>query len=200
MNAADILEDRFPDLLPPEVRHLPALRELRHWHLSLAGVTLPGPWAEFGVYNGKNLRRYMLPAATGRQVYAFDSWEGLPEHWDRGPSMPPRPAGVFRTRVPEFSGYNNVVIVKGLFKDTLPQHMDGPPWSFLSLDADLYSSTAEVLQAMDKRIVPGTVLRFDEYQGYETAHLHEQKAFHEWGRQVEWFTRGRYGATCRVLS
>lgn len=205
MNPDDILEDYFEP--PAEVAHLQPLRKTKEWHISMGAVTLPGPWAEFGVAKGRNIRKFMLPWSKGAPIIGFDSWQGLPEAWDRGiiAERPPtiKPKGHFACDMPQdLAKHPQVTLVKGWFKDTCPEWASGSPWAFISMDADLYSSTAQVLDIMNSRIVPGTVIRFDEYQGYEKAPEHEQKALEEWmvwgKREVEWICRGRYGATCRV--
>lgn len=41
----------------------------------------PGLFIECGVYAGESIRK--IAAATPCTVYGFDSFEGLPERWDR---------------------------------------------------------------------------------------------------------------------
>ena len=50
---------------------------------------------------------------------------------------------------------------------------------FIHFDADLYSSTKTVLDILADRIVPGTVIQFDEYFNYPGWQDGEYKAFKE---------------------
>lgn len=53
------------------------------------------------------------------------------------------------------------------------------PAAFLHIDCDLYSSTANIFASLGDRIVPGTILMFDEYFNYPNWQAHEHKAFME---------------------
>jgi hypothetical protein len=132
-----------------------------------------GLYAEFGVYHGKSLRsiRALLDPAT--PLYAFDSFEGLPEAWNGFP------AGTFATSArPDLP---NTHLIVGRFDDTLPGFVQAHPEhvSFLHIDCDLYSSTRTVLTVLSDRIVPGTVILFDEIFGWAGFGCHEYRAFCE---------------------
>ena len=72
-------------------------------------------------------------------------------------------------------------LVVGWFDDTLPgflaDHQDEV--AFLHLDADLYSSTRTVLQALRPRLRKGTVILFDEYFNFPGWEAHEHRAWTE---------------------
>lgn len=164
---------------------------------TLDRVSLGGPFAQFGVYEGRTARQYLEPA--GRELWLFDSFEGLPEDWEKGVTTEPK--GKYACRLPAFG--DNVKIVAGWFEDTLPRFRKGEPFALIDIDCDLYSSTRTVLKEMNNRIVPGTVLRFDELISYPNWRDHEWRAFRYWcrkfEREVEWFDRGRvYWASCVV--
>ncbi len=53
------------------------------------------------------------------------------------------------------------------------------PLRLLHMDADLYSATAFVLDALKTNIVPGTVIVFDEMLHYPGFEHHELRAFAE---------------------
>ena len=145
---------------------------------ALRKVTLKGLTLEFGVAEGVSLRT--IAGAVEGPVHGFDSFEGLPEDW------PGRhePQGAYSTagRLPEVP--KNVTLHKGWFDATLPaflnEHRDVV--SFLHLDCDLYASTNTVLDLLADRIVPGTVIVFDEYFNYVSWRDHEFKAFQEFVR------------------
>lgn len=136
-------------------------------------ATVEGLALEFGVFSGKSINR-IAHGRTG-QVYGFDSFEGLPEGWREGYSK-----GAFaREGLPEVAG--NVELVVGWFDRTLPQFLDHHPGpvSLLHVDCDIYSSTQTVLTQLRDRIVPGTIILFDEYFNYPGWEMHEFKAFRE---------------------
>lgn len=129
---------------------------------------------EFGVYSGTTLRAIAAGRGDGR-VYGFDSFQGLPEHWRAGFA-----AGTFDdTEPPDVPGAELVV---GWFADTLPgflaEHPD--PVDLLHLDADLYSSTATVLEHVGPRLRPGSVVVFDEYLNHPGWEDGEHRAWTEY--------------------
>ncbi|HVW40587.1 MAG TPA: class I SAM-dependent methyltransferase [Amycolatopsis sp.] len=128
---------------------------------------------EFGVFSGNTLK-VIAAACEGREVYGFDSFDGLPEDW-----RTTQPAGTFAVdQVPEVDGAE---IVVGLFADSLPGFLaEHPgPIAFLHLDADLYSSTKTVLDLAGDRLRPGSIVLFDEYFNYPGWERHEHLAWTE---------------------
>ena len=49
----------------------------------------------------------------------------------------------------------------------------------LHVDCDLYSSCKTAFEVFGHRIVPGTIIVFDEFYNYPGSSLHEYKAFQE---------------------
>jgi hypothetical protein len=134
---------------------------------------LKGMYCEFGVWKGTTIN--YIAAKTPELVHGFDSFEGLPEDWRPGFN-----AGTFKMQaLPQV--LPNVRLYKGWFKDSLPVFKkDHPePLAFGHLDADLYSSTKDVFDALGDRIVAGTVLQFDEFFNYPGWREGESKAFFE---------------------
>ncbi|GDY31226.1 class I SAM-dependent methyltransferase [Gandjariella thermophila] len=129
---------------------------------------------EFGVYEGTTLKA-IAAARQGRNVYGFDSFEGLPENWRNG-----FPAGTFAMAAPpEVPGAELVV---GWFDDTLgpflaehPEHVD-----FLHVDCDLYASAKTVLDLVGPRLRPGSVIVFDEFFNFPGWPEHEYRAWREY--------------------
>lgn len=128
---------------------------------------------EFGVASGRSINR-MAPVIVPEKIYGFDSFEGLPETW-----RPDHRRGRFAQPVPTVA--ENVELIVGWYNETLPRflktHIDNV--SFLHVDCDLYSSTKTIFDALKDRIVPGTVILFDEYFNYPGWKFHETKAFKE---------------------
>ena len=122
-------------------------------------------------------------AKNSEPVYGFDTFTGLPTDWRPGYG-----AGTFlipngtNLRVP-----SNVVLVKGLFIDTLPTqlglidraHRCHTPVSYVHIDCDIYDGTRDVLFLLGSRLVKGSVIVFDELFNYPSYEKHEIKALFE---------------------
>jgi hypothetical protein len=139
---------------------------------------------EFGVASARTIN--FIASELQEKVFGFDSFAGLPEAW-----RPGFPRDVFATStLPEVRA--NVELIVGLFDRTLPAFCDShsSPVSFIHIDCDLYSSTQTILGQLRDRIVPGTILVFDEYFNYPGWELHEFRAFAEFiqasGRSYEY--------------
>lgn len=153
------------------VKHVDALfDEADRWysyklmslHSALSDVSLPGDCVELGVYRGR-CGRFLASLLDGdRRLYLLDSFEGLPEDW-----VGPWKKGAFGLapeEVPVFE-QSNVEVIPGWFADTIPELLRRlkRPLALIHVDADLYSSTIDALNALNPAIVPGTVILFDEY-------------------------------------
>jgi hypothetical protein len=130
---------------------------------------------EFGVAKGASLRN--LAGQTPRQVHGFDSFGGLPGDW----SGTKEAAGAFTTKgkLPKVPA--NATLHPGWFNETLPSFLAANPGpaAFVHVDCDIYVSTVTIFDALRERIVPGTVILFDEYFNYPGWRAHEYKAFQE---------------------
>lgn len=157
---------------PPFASDLDLLESATNW-ASIDGLTL-----EFGVASGRTIN-HLASLIPDSQIFGFDWFKGLPETWRSD-----RPKGTFAGDVPEVR--SNVSLVNGLFEETLPgfvaEHLE--PVRLLHVDCDLYSSTMTIFNSLAPRIVPGTIIVFDEYFNYPGWRLHEYKAFQEYGTRV----------------
>ncbi len=169
-------------------------------------IAFDGLWCEFGVKEGRSLK-WLIDEYPAQVIHAFDSWEGLPEDWDHGTGV----VASMACDPPEVP--DHIKLHKGWFKDTLPEwcKTNTGKISFLHMDADIYSSTREVLFQLDKQIKPGTVIVFDEFSNFRFSGKmsnwqdHEYKALCEWieecSRVVQPLNRNwAYQATCVVVS
>lgn len=144
---------------------------------------------EFGVASGRSIRmtrEILTPEVT---VHGFDTFTGLPEAWGN------EPAGSYTMEgaIPRFNDGQDVQFHKGLFSDTIPSFLDTcthehkkQPLAYANIDCDLYSSTMDILQLFSDRIVPGTILLFDEYIGHETWREDEYQAWQECCQEFGW--------------
>jgi hypothetical protein len=151
--------------------------------IGVQAVTVDGLWLEFGVAEGTSIN--FLAMRTGERIWGFDSFEGLPGGWtpfyrrgalSRGGKLP---------RVAP-----NVTLIKGLFNDTIAPFLERTrrDTAFVHVDCDLYESARTVLSALASRVVPGTVVVFDEFCAFTPDD--EAKAFKQFclstGRRFEY--------------
>jgi O-methyltransferase len=112
---------------------------------------------------------------TSRRVVAADSFSGLPPPDDRFPKdgltafdFHLRPelainAKEVRSNFERYQLWNpQVVILEGLFRDTLPRYPYGPI-SVLRMDGDLYSSTMDTLENLYDLVSDGGCVISDDY-------------------------------------
>lgn len=146
----------------------------------------PGAILEFGVYKGESLLR-LAQRCPDRQVFGFDSFDGLPENWWRFPK------GHLKTAMPCLAR-PNVTLVKGLFEQTLPGFLSTWPGqaAFVNVDCVLYESTQACLLPLLPRCQVGTVILFDEYYNYPDFARHEWLAWRE--------IRARFGIAARCIA
>ena len=170
----------------------------RHQHLRKAAEHADGKGfvLEFGVHKGQTINT-LLECFPENAIYGFDSFEGLPEDWNisTNPKFNKHKKGYFACEMPVFES-QRVHLVKGFFEHSLQPWLDRmvkEPVKFLHVDSDLYSSAITVLTTLNERIIPGTVIVFDEMypwgrKRYETWAEHEYKALQEWTEQYnrEW--------------
>ena len=112
---------------------------------------------EFGVLFGTSIR--FLAERHHGPIHGFDTFQGLPEAWGGNPS------GAYSTQgeLPQVPPW--VTLHVGDFKDSLPPFLaaESGPLGLAHIDCDLYSSTRTLFELLAGRIVPGSVLVFDEY-------------------------------------
>ncbi len=106
-----------------------------------------GLWMEFGVFRGGTLTslanwKRVFCVDNNQPIYGFDTFSGLPTNWRPGYSV-----GSFNIlNGTAISVPSNVILVKGLFIDTLPaqlrlidrEYQCHTPVSFIHIDCDIY--------------------------------------------------------------
>lgn len=137
---------------------------------------VPGALVECGVFKGGGAAVIAASAAPSRQVFLFDSFEGLPppgaedgrvararyaEGWCAGTEDEVRTIfstlGLLGPRVH---------LVKGWFADTFPVARVGPI-ALLHIDADWYESVRLCLERFWDDVSPGGYVVFDDYARWE---------------------------------
>jgi O-methyltransferase len=149
----------------------------------------PIDYLEFGVWRGDATDAWRkLNVHPDSRFVGFDTFEGLPEDWEKN-----HPKGTFGTGgvVPRIDD-TRVSFVKGLFQDTLREFLKTtPPHNRLvvNVDCDLYSATLFVLGTLDRFFQRGTVIIFDDFYSMN----HETKAFIDYDKAFgrEWKAVGR---------
>jgi Methyltransferase domain len=123
----------------------------------------PIDYLEFGVAAGDSIKMWSeLSRRSESRFFGFDTFEGLPEDWTKE-----KPAGTFTNngKLPEISD-RRVTFIKGLFQSTLYEFLDrfvAQSRLVVHIDCDIYSATLFCLAALDRRMLPGTLLLFDEF-------------------------------------
>ncbi len=156
---------------------------------------------DLGVWLGWSTR--LTADATGRQVYGFDTFEGLVEDWQVDDQVlfkqgtfalseplaqrSMRDTGVtLHDGIPAALG-RKIQFIKGSTYDTLaPFLADRPdaPIRLFHMDLDTYESCLHALETCKDRFIEGSILVFDEYLVTNA----EMRAFFEFQNQyaLEW--------------
>jgi hypothetical protein len=151
------------------------------WQLldaALAAAKVNGWVAEFGVLKGKSLReiaKRIRPAI----IHGFDSFDGLQEVWAGKPVGALKLRESVKARI-EFPP--NAEMHVGTVQETVPPFVakQTQPARLLHIDTDTYLPAKSILADCNEKIVPGTVIIFDEYWNYKGWEEHEARAFCEW--------------------
>lgn len=120
-------------------------------------------YLEFGVAGGASLKWWSAnlrnPEAS---LIGFDSFQGLPHDWSAWQGTLPK-GSYAQAQVPQIPD-SRVRFEIGLFEDTVPRFQ--PPAHdalVITMDADLYSSTALVLRQIRGLLKAGTFIYFDDF-------------------------------------
>ena len=149
---------------------------------------------EFGVFSGRTINS-IADKLPSRNIYGFDSFEGLPEEWKRDDGG--FPVGHFHRHGDLPTVRSNVKLIKGWFNETLPifksgltQTEDENKIALLHIDCDLYSSTKTIFDEIGHLITTNTIIVFDELFNYPNAESHELLALYEFlqsfGHEIAW--------------
>lgn len=160
---------------------------------------IPGNFVECGVAAGGStaLLAYVIKkySKRSRTLYAFDSFEGMPEPTDedrhKGVSADETGWGTGTCAAPEESvkeickklDVSGIVkTVKGYFQDTLPEMKNKiGNIAFLHMDGDWYESTKSILDNIYDNVVNNGVIQTDDYGHWDGCKkaLHEFEASHK---------------------
>lgn len=143
-----------------------------HWVPNLMSLVrsiqgIPGDIIECGSYRGGTAMAMAL-ADPSKTVYAFDTFSGMPQVSASDQHKLGDFGDVdFNEIATAAHPFGNLSLVKGEFKDTLPQFLSSRPnpytISALFLDCDLYESYKLALQLLWHRVAPGGICILEDY-------------------------------------
>lgn len=138
---------------------------------------LPGAIVDCGVWNGGSTILMGVGAPT-REIWAFDSFEGLPKPGPRDPDAHADWEGknvgsdtILRRGFAEYAGgESRLHVVKGWFSETVAQAAASiGEIAMLHIDADWYDSVMLVLDALYDQVVPGGYVAIDDLKTWQGA-------------------------------
>lgn len=149
----------------------------------LAWNGIEGDYAEFGCFGGVTFRlAWNACRLSGHRAHfwAFDSFEGLPATSDPKDEHPKWKASWLSTPLEEFErlceaegitpeGYTTV---PGYYEKTLRNEASGDRPERVGLayvDCDLHSSTTDVLGFLETRLMPGSLIGFDDWYCFSSS-------------------------------
>lgn len=139
-----------------------------------------GLWLEFGVRDGvsaKFFSNFAKDHAKNSVLYGFDSFEGIRNNW----SSIDEPVGSFSLNAKVPKKIKHCEFIVGWIEDTLDEFLNihQECVNFVHFDLDVYEPTKFALSAISQRLVPGSIVMFDEFHGYPGWEFHEKKALEE---------------------
>ncbi len=170
----DGLEDRFRRI-HAKVRCAHSLAEsLYIMDMVLAHAQVPGAIVECGVFKGgMTAKLSLLARRLDRRLFAYDSYEGLPDPsaYGTGEQVPTyarklESGDSYRGGLPEvranLAAHGDLarcVLVKGWFEESFARgDVDPDPIAFAFVDVDLSRSLRQCLQFIVPRLAPGSIL------------------------------------------
>ena len=146
----------------------------------LAFNQIEGDYAEFGCFGAMTFRVAWSASRIvdyRTHLWGFDSFDGLPATDNPKDQHPRWTANWLSTSAEDFDelcrsaglARDDYTTVSGYYEDSLRLGAEGARperISFAYVDCDLYSSTVDVLSFLETRLVPGSVVGFDDWFCY----------------------------------
>jgi|688.fasta_scaffold00341_53 hypothetical protein len=186
--SADYAENNMPGATIFSGSHKPSM-----WQCAVSKIKIDGHIAEFGVFQGVSIN-FLAKLIYPKKIFGFDSFRGLEEDY-----VLDHYKGSFDQNgvIPNVD--ENVCLVKGSFSESLPKWLNNNKgvFSLINIDCDTYESTLTVLNEIGpSRIVPGTLILFDEYFGFHGWENCEFKAWQEYCKKNN--INYKYIAVCQM--
>lgn len=141
------------------------LRNIRSLCSVVEDECVPGSWVECGVWRGGASIYARACLDVRREVVCCDSFCGLPKddtetQYSEYDLLRVSESEV-RKNFEKYHLHHNVRFMKGYFSESLP-HFKGPI-SILRADGDMYSSTMDILENLEPRVVRGGFVIIDDW-------------------------------------
>lgn len=156
---------------PPVMANVEARMNLYHLLDQVIAYQIPGDIVELGCNAGEStivMQKLVAEHASDKRVFAFDSFEGLPELSASDRSDAIYDKGYMATSLDTFkenfkaAGVPIPEVHKGWFEETVPTNLPDKI-AFALIDGDLYESTRHVLPHIYERMAPGAIGMFAVY-------------------------------------
>lgn len=142
------------------------------WHMlnHVLWSDIKGQIVELGCLSGRTavvMGKTIEDAQSNKDLYLYDSFQGLPQPTKEDFGTPVDPAA-FRTTEEEVRSHFKEMgvpmpfIIPGWFKDTLPTRLP-LDIAFVHLDVDFYEPIKEALEAIYPRLSRGAIVVIDDY-------------------------------------
>tara|TARA_R110000822_G_scaffold307112_2_gene433837 strand:+ start:2932 stop:3567 length:636 start_codon:yes stop_codon:yes gene_type:complete len=171
------------------------------WIESCNQINTKGLCLEFGVFEGESIN-FLSNLVKDRTWYGFDSFEGLQENWSGG--YHGKSWFNKKGEIPKVN--NNVKIIKGCFKNTLPNFFKSTKEkiSFMHIDCDTYESTKDVFNNINYDLFQNnSLILFDEYMSYWGWKENVFKAWQEYVKEnnikYEYVLFGKVQALVKII-
>ena len=134
-------------------------------------ISLPGDVIELGVARGDTtfpLANLMQAHSPEKTLYACDTFDGLP--YDDAiitPAMCHKGEinhGSSFHRILAVRNDQNIISIKGLVENTLPEKLSEKQFCFAWVDMDLYQPTSFAYKFLENRMVRGGIIGFHDYK------------------------------------
>ena len=139
---------------------------------------------EFGVWRGRSIN-YFSDELPEMKFIGFDSFQGIPEDWAGTGS----PAGSFSAEGQIPTVNDNVKLQVGMIEETLPkffkENLD-VNIAFVHIDVDIYSTSKFILSNIKNRLMPGSIILFDDFCCFPGWKNGEYKALNEVFKREEY--------------
>lgn len=154
------------------------LSNLQNCVLDVIKNNIEGDFIETGVWKGGAcilMKRIIDEQKINKKVFVADSFDGLPkpnvEKYPKDFGDYHHTIDVLKISLEEvkknFEKYNsldeNVIFLKGWFKDTLPTLDENQKFSIIRLDGDMYESTMDALQNLYSKLMSGGYVIIDDF-------------------------------------
>jgi predicted O-methyltransferase YrrM len=134
---------------------------------------LDGDILELGTYKGGNaimLAHFLKKIGSKKRVYACDTFSGLP--YEDKFSSTKNAKGMcsdtdyesVKKKIQEYNVDDKIILIKGLFEETLQKELADHKFSLVFEDCDLYDASKFCLNFIYPNIVQDGIMAFDNYE------------------------------------